>query len=82
MTLSITRFRRDLFALAEAARNGEQVSFVYKGTDLKIVPNVKPNRLERVTPMQVVNPGISEEEVQKKIKGEMTLAWEKDWSDL
>ncbi len=82
MSISITRFRRDLFALAEAARNGENVSFVYKGVDLKIVPNVKPNRLERVTSMQVVNPSLSEGEAQEKITSEMTRAWEKDWSDL
>ncbi len=80
MDVSITRFRRDLFDLVKLAMQGEQISVTHKGARFHIVPEVRPDRFSRLTPLQVVAPETDLDE--PAMKREMAQAWEKDWSDL
>ena len=81
MEVTISRFRRDLFTLVDAALNGEEVSFTHKGVHFKVTPEIEINRLGRLTPMQVVNPKTPHLD-GKELMREMEGAWEKDWAKL
>jgi len=79
MEVPITRFRREIFTLANPALEGGEVWFTHKGRRLKIVPEGKPvNRLSRITPMDVINYAEGGLENTGLLE-EMTRAWEADW---
>ncbi len=81
MEVSITQFRRDLFALVNKAMEGDEVWVSHKGQRFRLAPDGKPiSRLSRITPLEVINesPRLSDSSLQE----EMTRAWEKDWSTL
>ena len=80
MARTITQFRRELFALADAALEGKQIEFVHRGKKLRVVPEVVPDLLERITPL----PGAIEDdtdfaEASRSLLREMEQEWEKDW---
>lgn len=82
MEVSITKFRRDMFELVNRAMAGTDVWVVHKGRRFKVAPeNVPSRRLDRITPLEVVNPE-SPELSDSGLQEEMTRAWEKDWSSL
>jgi len=81
MDVTISRFRRDLFNLVEAAARGEEITFIHKGIHFKVTPEVETDRLSRLTPMQVVNPNTPDLDGTDLIR-EMQTAWEKDWASL
>jgi hypothetical protein len=81
MEVSITRFRRELFSLVEAAIRGEQVSFVHKGVHFKLTPEKTTDRLAHLTPLQIINPEHSDLEA-KEMKAEMAAEMEADWQTL
>ncbi len=81
MEVTISRFRRDLFTLVEAALNGEEITFTHKGIHFKVTPEVETSRLSRLTPMQVINPRKPDLEARDLIH-EMERAWERDWAKL
>ena len=81
MEVTISRFRRDLFALVEAALNGDEITFTHKGIHFKVTPEIKASRLGKLTPMQVVNPKKPNLDGKELIR-EMEKAWEKDWANL
>jgi antitoxin (DNA-binding transcriptional repressor) of toxin-antitoxin stability system len=75
----ITQFRRDIFSLVNQALEGEEVWVTHKGRRLKIVPEGKPpNRLSRITPMDVINYAAGGLENTGLLE-EMTREWEADW---
>lgn len=81
MEVSITKFRQDIFDLVHQALNGGEVWVTYKGRKFRIAPEGAPaSRLERITPLQVLNPDASQNE--SSLLEEMTRAWEQDWSSL
>ncbi|MBC8164908.1 MAG: hypothetical protein H7Y20_03425 [Bryobacteraceae bacterium] len=84
MPLAISQFRKDLFNLADAALQGEQVEFIHRGVRFRIVPELQKKSLqERITPMQVISSDNSNlEEGSRLLHEEMQRAWEKDWADL
>lgn len=81
MEVTISRFRRDLFTLVDAALNGEDITFTHKGVHFKVTPEIEITRLGRLTPMQVVNPKTAHLG-GKELMREMERAWEKDWANL
>jgi antitoxin (DNA-binding transcriptional repressor) of toxin-antitoxin stability system len=82
MAIPISRFRREIFDLVNRAARGEEVSFTHQGRLFRVQPEVPPTtRLERLTPLQVVNP-VSGGLDQKDWQQEMIQAWERDWADL
>jgi antitoxin (DNA-binding transcriptional repressor) of toxin-antitoxin stability system len=81
MQVSISQFRRDMFALVNRAIHGEQVSVMHKGQRIRLVPESPGSRLDRITPLQIINPepdGIE----NTNLLEEMEQAWERDWADL
>jgi antitoxin (DNA-binding transcriptional repressor) of toxin-antitoxin stability system len=81
MDLTISRFRRDLFNLVEAAARGEEIMFTHKGIHFRVTPEIAADRLSRLTPMQVVTPHTAGLD-RKDLMEEMQRAWEKDWVSL
>ena len=82
MEVSITQFRQDIFDLVNQALEGNEVWVSYKGRRFRIAPENQPaTRLERLTPLDVVNPE-TEQLKDSSLQEEMSRAWEKDWSEL
>lgn len=82
METSITKFRRDIFEMANRAMAGAEVWVVHKGRRFRLVPEEGPgSRLGRITPLEVVNPD-SPDMNDAQLREEMARAWEKDWATL
>ncbi len=82
MAIPISQFRREIFDLVNRAAKGEEVSFTHKGRLFRVQAEVLPaTRLDRVTPLQIVNPVATDLE-QKDWQQEMIEAWQRDWADL
>ncbi len=82
MTETITRFRKDLFQLADQAMNGELVQFTYKGVVFKVTPEKKHSKLEKLVGQPVVAEGVDIEQASKELLAAMEAEWMEDWSDL
>ena len=82
MEVSITRFRRDLFALVNRALEGEEVWVAHRGRRFRIAPD-RPSgsRLSRLTPLAIIDPEAPDLSASS-LKDEMEQAWTRDWSDL
>jgi hypothetical protein len=79
MEVTITQFRKQLFTLVEQALNGTaEVWVTHKGRRFKITPEQPMSKLDRLTPMKIIN-----EDVPESLAYEvMSKAWEKDWDEL
>ncbi len=82
MTETITRFRKDLFQLADQAMNGEIVQFRYKGVVFKVTPEKKHSKLEKLVGQPVLADGVDIEQASKELLAAMESEWMEDWSDL
>ena len=82
MRITITKFRQELFKLADHALAGETVEFTYKGVVFKMVPEAKPSKLAKLTGQTVVAPNADLEQSSRDLLREMEAEWEKDWSEL
>jgi antitoxin (DNA-binding transcriptional repressor) of toxin-antitoxin stability system len=82
MEVSITQFRRDLFALVNRALEGEEVWVAHRGRRFRIAPD-RPSgsRLSRLTPLEIIDPEAPDLNTSS-LKDEMEQAWTRDWSDL
>lgn len=82
MEVSITKFRREMFALVNQAMEGKEVWVTNKGRRFKIAPENAPgSRLSRISSMDVINPEATGSD-DRSLLEEMARAWEKDWSEL
>lgn len=84
MNVPITRFRKDIFSLTEAALKGRVIEFTHKGVTFKVVPEHSIDKTANVTPLQVINPAFGDglESGTNQLRTEMEKEWEKDWSQL
>lgn len=82
MPATITRFRKDLFGLADQALKGETVEFIYRGVVFKVTPEKKKSKLDKLVGQQVVAEGIDLEQASKELFTGMEAEWLKDWSEL
>ena len=82
VTETITRFRKDLFRLADEAMKGEIVQFTYKGVVFQVKPEKKQSKLEKLVGQTVVAEGVDLEQASKQLQTEMEASWNKDWTDL
>ena len=81
MDVSITQFRKNIFALMNQAIDGAEIWVVHKGSRFQIVPEKKSgSKLSRLTPLQIINAEPLELTTQEK--EDMRRAWEADWSTL
>jgi hypothetical protein len=80
MEVPITRFRKELFSLADRALEGGDVWFTHKGCRLKVVPEGKPlSKLSRVQPMEIVASGVDLED--QSWKQDILQEWEQGWDN-
>ena len=82
MVVPISQFRKDIFSLTEAALKGTVVEFTHKGVTFKVVPDKQSDKVNNITPLQVINPNYSLESAAIELRAEMEKEWEKDWSQL
>lgn len=80
MPVNITRFRRDLFQLADQALEGEPVEFIHKGVVFKVVPATRTPKLSKLTKETVVAPGANLD--MTELFKEMEAEWQEDWSKI
>jgi antitoxin (DNA-binding transcriptional repressor) of toxin-antitoxin stability system len=80
--IPITQFRKSIFELVSQASDGQDIWLTHKGKRFKVVPEgISSNRLDRITPMELVNSeGSGLESVN--LMEEMTKSWEEDWATL
>lgn len=78
MDVPITRFRKDIFSLADRALEGADVWFTHKGRRVKLVPEGKPlTKLSRIQPMEILAPGVDLDD--DSWKQEILRDWEQSW---
>ena len=83
MQVTITKFRQDLFRLADAAMGGEPVQFVYKGVVFRVVPEgSQMSKLDRLVAQSTVDTEVDLEQAGKELAAEMEAEWVKDWSEI
>lgn len=82
MPVPITKFRKEIFSLAEAALNGKLVEFTHKGVTFKVTPEKPGDKLGNITPLQIINPAYHIDSSETELLAEMEKEWEKDWSQL
>lgn len=85
MKVSVSDFRKNLFKLVEQALEGDEVEVVHKGQTIRLVAKTQPSKLDRLTPVQIFNPALSDEDhaqASRELFAEMQSEWEKDWAEL
>jgi hypothetical protein len=82
MLVGISKLRQDLFKLADTALKGEPVSFVYKGTVFRLVPEGKASKLSKLTPQSVVALSSELDSAGREMLREMEKEREQDWAEL
>jgi hypothetical protein len=84
MIVPISRFRKDIFSLAEAALKGTVVEFTHKGVTFRVIPEQSTDKIRNITPLEVINPAYGDnlELGTVELRREMEEEWEKDWSKL
>jgi len=78
--VNITKFRLNLFQLADQALQGEPIEFIHKGVIFKVIPATQTSKLSKLTRETVVAPDASPDTTG--LLKEMEAEWEKDWSEL
>ena len=81
-TASITQFRKELFAFADQALQGQSVGFIHRGVQFRVVPETKQSKLEKLSGQQVVAKDLDLESASRELLAEMEAEWSKDWSEL
>ncbi len=86
MEVPITKFRQEIFNLANRVLEGDEIWVRHKGRRLKLVSEDPPgSRLSRLTPMRILNPAscnLNDPALKAEAMSEMEQAWERDWSIL
>ena len=80
--MTITKLRQDLFRIMDQALEGEPVQFLHKGVVFQVVPEVKPDKLARLSRHTVLAPGSEFGEAGKDLLQEMEAEWQADWAEL
>ena len=78
MAVPITKFRLNLFQLADQALEGKPIEFIHKGVVFRVVPDTHLPKLSRLTRETLVAQNIDASAMLKEMEEE----WEKDWSEL
>ena len=77
MEVPITQFRQKIFMFVEQALDGKEVWVTHKGRRVRIAPEHAPSKLSRITPMEIIAPGVDFED--DSWKDEMMREWERNW---
>ena len=84
VAVTITKFRQNLFNLADQALNRETVEFIHKGVTFKVVPVTPTSKLARRKGRGVLKAGVDPDGIidSTELLKEMEALWEKKWADL
>ena len=84
VTVTITKFRQNLFQLADRALEGQTVEFTHKGVTFKVVPTTPVAKLSRLTRRRVIADGVDPDTISdtSELLKETESLWEKKWADL
>lgn len=84
MVVPISKFRKEIFSLAEAALKGTVIEFTHKGVTFKVVPDKPFDKINNITPLQIINPAFPDglESGTTELRSEMEKEWQKDWGQL
>jgi hypothetical protein len=78
MEVPISQFRKNLFALVDQALEGKEIWVRHKGRRVRIAPEGPlPDKLSRITPMNVFPSGVDLED--DSWKEEIMRTWEENW---
>jgi len=77
MEVPITQFRQKLFDFVNQALEGKEVWVSHKGRRLRLVPEHAPSKLSRVTPLDVIAPGVDIDD--DSWKSELFVEWTQKW---
>lgn len=77
MEVPITQFRQKLFDYVNQALEGKEVWVRHKGRRVRIVPEHAPSKLSRITPMNIISPGVDIDD--DSWKAEIMREWEQNW---
>jgi antitoxin (DNA-binding transcriptional repressor) of toxin-antitoxin stability system len=77
MEVPITQFRLKLFDLVNQALEGKEVWVSHKGRRVRIVPEDAPSKLSRVTPMDIIAPGVNIDD--DSWKTDLMSDWKQKW---
>jgi prevent-host-death family protein len=77
MEVPITQFRQRLFDLVNQALEGKEIWVSHKGRRVRIVPEDVPSKLSRVTPMDIIAPGVDIDD--ESWKTGLMREWEQKW---
>jgi len=77
MEVPITQFRQRLFELVNQALDGKEIWVRHRGRRVRIVPENAPSKLSRVTPMDIIPPGVDIND--DSWKEDMMREWEEKW---
>jgi hypothetical protein len=82
--VTITKFRQDLFRLADEAIGGERVEFVHKGVVFQVLPEATQasSKLDRLVGQPTLVPDVDLEQAGKELAAEMEAEWVRDWSEI
>jgi hypothetical protein len=81
--VTITKFRQDLFRLADEAMSGRRVQFVYKGVVFQVVPErMQGKKLDGLVGQPTLAPDVGLEQAGKELAAEMEAEWVQDWSEI
>lgn len=81
--VTITKFRQDLFHLADLAMNGHPVQFVYKGVVFQVVPEgTQGKKLDGLVGQPTLSPDVDQEQAGRELAAEMEAEWIQDWSEI
>ena len=83
MAVTITKFRQDLFRLADDALGGKSVQFVHKGVVFQVIPEgTQTKKLDRLVAQPTLAPDVDLEQTSKDLATEMEAEWLRDWSGI
>lgn len=78
MEVPISQFRRNLFSIVEKALDGKEVWVKHKGRRVRLLPeNQSTSKLSRITPMEIIAPGVNFED--SSWKSVLMSEWERKW---
>jgi antitoxin (DNA-binding transcriptional repressor) of toxin-antitoxin stability system len=80
VTVSVSDFRKNLFALLERAANGELVEFTHRDRSFRLVQQQTSSKLSRLTRNDFLVGSIEDvETAQAELSKRTRSAWERKW---
>jgi hypothetical protein len=77
----VTKFRQELFRLADEVMSGLRVQFIDKGVVFQVAPERTQKKLDGLVGQPTLEPNVDLEQACKELAAEMEAEWVHDWSE-